>query len=76
MARPERLEQGRRSKWRSSARGPGAESSSECVSVISHNLLSLQASVSRLAWSAADEWRRLAEVRSELERLQLQYRML
>ena len=23
---------------------------------------------SRLAWSAADEWRRLAEVRSELER--------
>eukprot|EP00439_Symbiodinium_sp_Y106_P052750 s2120_g7.t1 len=27
-----------------------------------------KASVSRLAWSAADEWRRLAEVRSELER--------
>ncbi|CAE6968139.1 unnamed protein product [Symbiodinium sp. CCMP2592] len=27
-----------------------------------------EASVSRLAWSAADEWRRLAEVRSELER--------
>ena len=31
------------------------------------SIASLQAS-SRLAWSAADEWRRLAEVRSELER--------
>ncbi|CAJ1410157.1 unnamed protein product [Effrenium voratum] len=27
-----------------------------------------EASASRIAWSAADEWRRLAEVRSELER--------
>lgn len=35
--------------------------------VLTTNSFQIQAS-SRLAWSAADEWRRLAEVRSELER--------
>lgn len=35
--------------------------------ILTTNSFQIQAS-SRLAWSAADEWRRLAEVRSELER--------